>query len=214
MTVRTAIHRSVPAGTLPDFAPVPRKVRRHDGWTPERQRAFIEALADTSCVAIAARMVNMSPASVYQLRSQPGAESFRAAMDAAQTLGLQVVKDEAFHRAMQGELIPVRRDWSPCRSGGTILPAAPARAPCVEPLPIAGRQRLCCRRIRSAIPISSSGRKGYGGLQCWGLEQTRVQYRLGPARLHVACLILAPSCSAINLVGWVKVDNFAFTKCR
>lgn len=26
---------------LPDFAPVPRKYR-HDGWTPERQRAFIE----------------------------------------------------------------------------------------------------------------------------------------------------------------------------
>ncbi len=23
---------------------------RHDGWTPERQKAFIEALADTGCV--------------------------------------------------------------------------------------------------------------------------------------------------------------------
>lgn len=28
---------------LPDFTPVPRKYR-HDGWTPERQRAFIGAL--------------------------------------------------------------------------------------------------------------------------------------------------------------------------
>ncbi|HEX2763027.1 MAG TPA: hypothetical protein VHM92_04155 [Allosphingosinicella sp.] len=28
------------------FTPVPRRYR-HDGWTPERQVAFIEALADT-----------------------------------------------------------------------------------------------------------------------------------------------------------------------
>ena len=31
-------------GTLPPFTPVPRKTSRHDGWTVERQRAFIEAL--------------------------------------------------------------------------------------------------------------------------------------------------------------------------
>ncbi|HEV7659922.1 MAG TPA: hypothetical protein VGO55_08765 [Allosphingosinicella sp.] len=107
MTVRSAIHTPVPPSAPPEFIPVPRKVQRHDGWTPERQRAFIAALADTGCVAIAARMVNMSPESAYQLRRQPGAESFRAAWDAAQSLGLQVVKDEAFHRAMVGEVIPV-----------------------------------------------------------------------------------------------------------
>jgi hypothetical protein len=107
MTVRTAIHRRVPLNALPEFTPVPRKVQRHDGWTPERQKAFIAALADTGCAAIACRMVNMSQPSYSQLRRQPGAESFRAAADAAHTLGLQVVKDEAFHRAMVGELIPV-----------------------------------------------------------------------------------------------------------
>jgi hypothetical protein len=92
---------------LPEFTPVPRKIQRHDGWTPARQKAFIEALADTGCVAIACRMVNMSQPSYYLLRRQPGAESFRAAADAAHTLGVQVVKDEAFHRAMVGEVIPV-----------------------------------------------------------------------------------------------------------
>jgi hypothetical protein len=107
MVSRKALRRSVPPGELPDFAPVPRKCPRHDGWTPERQRAFIAALADTGCVGIAARMVNMSQPSVYQLRRQPGATSFRAAMDAAQTLGLQPVKDEAFDRAMNGQLVPV-----------------------------------------------------------------------------------------------------------
>ena len=39
-----------PGHTLPDFDPVPRKYR-HDGWTPERQKAFIAALADTGSVS-------------------------------------------------------------------------------------------------------------------------------------------------------------------
>jgi len=107
MVSKTALRRSPPSGALPDFAPVPRKSPRHDGWTPERQRAFIAALADTGCVAIAARMVNMSQPSYYQLRRQPGAEGFRKAWDAAQNLGLQIVKDEAFDRAMNGQLMPV-----------------------------------------------------------------------------------------------------------
>jgi ribosomal protein S18 acetylase RimI-like enzyme len=107
MVREQAVRRSVPTGELPDFTPVPRKNPRHDGWTPERQRAFIEALADTGCVAVAARMVNMSKESAYQLRRQPGAESFRRAWDAAQILGLQPVRDEAFDRAMNGQLVPV-----------------------------------------------------------------------------------------------------------
>ncbi|TMJ20582.1 MAG: hypothetical protein E6G92_12860 [Alphaproteobacteria bacterium] len=107
MVVRKAERLAVPKSALPDFTPVPRKQPRHDGWTPERQRAFIGFLADTGCVSIACRMVNMSQPSYYQLRRQPGAESFRAAADAAQTLGLQCAKDEAFDRAMNGELIPV-----------------------------------------------------------------------------------------------------------
>ena len=95
-----------PEGGL-DFTPVPRKSQRHDGWTPERQKAFIGALADTGCVAIAARMVNMTPESAYMLRRAPGAESFRRAWEAAQGFGLQAVKDEAFDRAMNGQLVPV-----------------------------------------------------------------------------------------------------------
>jgi hypothetical protein len=34
---------------LPNFTPVPRKYR-HDGWTAERQRAFIAGLAETGSV--------------------------------------------------------------------------------------------------------------------------------------------------------------------
>ncbi len=91
---------------LPDFTPVPRKYR-HDGWTPERQKAFIEALADTGSVTRAAGLVNMAQANCYALRRAPGAESFRRAWEAALDFGVQRLKDIAFERAIEGELIPV-----------------------------------------------------------------------------------------------------------
>ena len=91
---------------LPDFQPVERKYR-HDGWTPERQRAFIAALADTGSVSRAASQVNMSPEGAYYLRRQAGAESFRRAWEAALDFGVQRLKDIAFERAIEGELVPV-----------------------------------------------------------------------------------------------------------
>lgn len=66
---------------IPDFAPVPRKIRRAHGWTPTRQRDFIEALADSGSVTEAARRVNMTPEAAYYLRRAEGAESFRAAWE-------------------------------------------------------------------------------------------------------------------------------------
>ncbi|WP_267394908.1 MULTISPECIES: hypothetical protein [unclassified Sphingomonas] len=89
------------------FTPVPRLRDRHDGWTPERQRAFIAALADTGSVRTAANMVNMSPESAYALRRHPAAASLRAAWQAAQGMGVLRIKDEAFERALNGQLVPV-----------------------------------------------------------------------------------------------------------
>lgn len=77
---------------LPDFKPVPLTRHRHDGWTPERQRGFIAALAQTGLVAQAARSVGMSSASAYNLRRRPHAESFALAWD--------MVEDEARNRAL------------------------------------------------------------------------------------------------------------------
>lgn len=95
-----------PQAPLSDFQPVARKYR-HDGWTPERQRAFIAALADTGSVSRAAAMVNMSPEGAYYLRRQAGAESFRRAWEAALDFGVQRLRDLAFERAIEGELVPV-----------------------------------------------------------------------------------------------------------
>ncbi|MBB6426080.1 hypothetical protein [Sphingopyxis sp. JAI128] len=91
---------------LPDFTPVPRKYR-HDGWTPERQKAFIAALADTGSVSRAAAMVNMAQTNCYTLRRAPGAESFRRAWEAALDFGVARLKDIAFERAIDGYLVPV-----------------------------------------------------------------------------------------------------------
>lgn len=84
-----------------DWVPVLRK-RRKDGWTPERQRAFIGALADCGVVIEAARSVGMSDASAYTLRRAPGAESFAAAWDAALDAASRRLVDIAFDRAING----------------------------------------------------------------------------------------------------------------
>lgn len=105
MTRRTKLPAapcSAPPGELPQFTPVPRQCERHDGWTPARQRAFIEALADTGSVAAACKAVNMSTVGAYHLRRQPGAESFRAAWSAALDLGIQRIEDVAMDRALNG----------------------------------------------------------------------------------------------------------------
>lgn len=109
-----------PMRTLPAFTPVPRRGKRHDGWTDARQHAFIEALADTGSVEAACRAVDMSQAGAYYLRRQPGADSFAAAWQAALDLGVQRIEDTA--------PFPVRKNaqvelWGPRaqRRAGTAL---------------------------------------------------------------------------------------------
>jgi hypothetical protein len=92
----------VPAGELPPFTPVPRQCARHDGWTDERQRAFIEALADTGSVEAACKAVDMSQRGAYHLRRQPGGASFRKAWETALQLGVQRVEDVVMDRALNG----------------------------------------------------------------------------------------------------------------
>lgn len=66
-----------------DFTPVPRKCKRRDGWTAERQRGFIAALGQGLDPEKAAQTQGMTGNGAYQLRKAAGAESFAAAWDAA-----------------------------------------------------------------------------------------------------------------------------------
>jgi hypothetical protein len=98
---------SAPASSsLLDFAPVP-VAARADGWTPERQRAFIEALADTGSVPLAAKAVCMGVEGAYRLRRRPDAAAFADAWDAAYGTITRRLTDSAFDRAIHGVRNPV-----------------------------------------------------------------------------------------------------------
>lgn len=88
-----------------DFPPAPRKTLR--GWTPDRQRRFIAALAATGSVASAAGACEMTREGAYALRAAPGAEGFAAAWDAAIRDGIRALKSVAFDRAVHGEPVPI-----------------------------------------------------------------------------------------------------------
>ena len=101
------VRRSPPIESVPDFTPVPRKCDRHDGWTPERQRGFIAALAELGSVSGACRRVAMAVFGAYALRRAEGAESFRAAWKKALDMGVQRLADIAVERAIEGVPVPI-----------------------------------------------------------------------------------------------------------
>jgi hypothetical protein len=110
-----------PAEPLTSFAPVPRLKDRSNGWKPEVQRAFIEALAETGSVSAAAHRVGRASEGAYMLRRHPEAGEFRAAWDAALDFGVRRIEDGAMERALygteetihyHGELVATRRRYN------------------------------------------------------------------------------------------------------
>src|SRR5689334_22245694 len=101
--------RSRGAGTsapsAPDFDPV--KLRyRHDGLTPARQVALVQAFAECGCVREACARVGVSAEAVYRLRRRPDAQSFRCAMDLALDGAADRLEDAVFGRAINGVEVP------------------------------------------------------------------------------------------------------------
>lgn len=75
---------------------------RADGWTVERQRGFLEALADCGSVRAACARVGMSAQSAYALRRRSDARAFRQAWDAARAMAAHVLEEAAWDRAIHG----------------------------------------------------------------------------------------------------------------
>lgn len=98
-----------PADPLLGFAPYRHRAPRGNSITPERQRAFIAALAASGIVTQAAREIGASLEALYRLRNMPGAEGFAAAWEAAIDRGMQRLEDCALERALAGEERPVVR---------------------------------------------------------------------------------------------------------
>lgn len=90
------------------FRPVPVKAR-HDGWTPQRQRGFIDRLCLSGNVARSARAVGKTPQSAYRLRDHEGAASFRQAWDKALANGQSYQIDIGMERSLLGERVPIVR---------------------------------------------------------------------------------------------------------
>lgn len=86
-----------------DYRWVPvRRQPRFDGWTEEKQRRFIEALADTGLVSQAAKEVGMTRESANRLRRSPHGAAFSQAWDAARHHAGAALEDIAFERAIEG----------------------------------------------------------------------------------------------------------------
>jgi hypothetical protein len=76
---------------------------RHEmGWTVERQRGFLIALAETGSVTLAAKSVGMSARSAYHLRMREGHDPFRIAWMRALTQAYLNLECIAFDRAVHG----------------------------------------------------------------------------------------------------------------
>lgn len=93
---------SQPDSPTPEQTPSP--VQRHDGWTPERQRQFCEALAECGNVERAAAAVGMSRETAYRLRRRTGGRAFALAWDAALLLARQRMIDDVIDMAFDGSI--------------------------------------------------------------------------------------------------------------
>ena len=96
------------------FVPYVHAAPRRNSITPERQRAFIAALAASGIVTQAAREIGASLEALYKLRHRKGAEGFSAAWDAAIDRGMMRLEDCALELALRGEELPIV-------SGGQVL---------------------------------------------------------------------------------------------
>ena len=98
------------APAFEDYCPVPMQRARHDGWTEDRQLAFLVALAETGCVSEAAREAGISARSAYRLRAHPEGAAFGRAWDEALRLAAGRLVSTAYERALKGTTTQYWRD--------------------------------------------------------------------------------------------------------
>ncbi|MBO9712323.1 hypothetical protein [Sphingomonas sp.] len=100
---------AAPADPLAAFVPVP-LAPRHNGWTADRQRLFLAALAETGCISRACEAASIAPRSAYRLRRDPRGAAFAAAWDQALRVATGNLATIAFERALRGGIRELWRD--------------------------------------------------------------------------------------------------------
>ena len=88
-------------------APSSNPAARRDGWSLEKQLAFLRALSATHSVTEAAKSVGMSRQSAYRLRSRLKGAPFDLAWEVAFHHSYDVLAHAALERALNGVEVPV-----------------------------------------------------------------------------------------------------------
>lgn len=83
---------------------------RHDGWSPARQREFLEHLAVSGLVRTACAAVGISREAAYRLRQRREGAAFALGWDAALLLARWALADTLMERAVHGQTDIVERD--------------------------------------------------------------------------------------------------------
>lgn len=95
---------------LPDTIPTPDPQRRVDGWSPARQRRFLEILAATGVIMLACEGVRITARSAYTLRIRHDGAAFRLGWDAAILIARARLADDLLSRAIMGSEEVIRKD--------------------------------------------------------------------------------------------------------
>lgn len=102
---------------LADYTPVTLQRTRHDGWTAERQRVFLTALAESGCISVACQEAGITARSAYRLRHHPSGQPFAEAWDQALRFATARLMTIAYERAIRGS---VREQWRDGKLVGEI----------------------------------------------------------------------------------------------
>jgi len=85
--------------------------QRHDGWTPDRRRVFLEAVADGASIRAACGRVGFTVSSASQLRRAAAGADFAIGWAAANLLARDRIADTLVDRAFDedGESLALMR---------------------------------------------------------------------------------------------------------
>jgi hypothetical protein len=151
-----------------DFEPVPRRPHAN-GWTPERQRAFVAALALTGSRQAAARAIGRHAFGAEQLRKARGGRAFAAACDAA--LDLCRERELARIHANLGELAAHSADGDSARFDDDDDADADAAARDYDDAMANVRRKLvACRRLYLAEISEDEARRAAWEVLCGSVD--------------------------------------------
>ncbi|KTF67335.1 hypothetical protein ACNFJ7_09490 [Sphingomonas sp. HT-1] len=99
---------------LADKGPLPTRAPRHDGWTPVKQRKFLEMLAEGHTITNICHALGMSVTAAYALRRSARGAAFALGWQAALLLAREHLADKLLERAVHGSVETITRPDGSC----------------------------------------------------------------------------------------------------